>query len=61
MGELHLIDGTMDHKMYINILKTHLRSSAEKMGIENNFVFMQENDPKHTIQNCGLYIIRQHI
>ena len=43
-----LIDGTMDHKMYINISKTHLRSNAEKMGIENNFVFMQNNDPKHT-------------
>ena len=56
VGELHLIDGTMDHKMYINILKTHLRSSAEKMGIENNFVFMQDNDPKHTTYDTRMWI-----
>ena len=31
---------------YCNILSTSLVSSVEKMGL-NDFIFMQDNDPKH--------------
>ena len=34
---MHFIDGVMDHKQYINILKTNLHTSAEKMGIGQDF------------------------
>ena len=46
MSAVGVINGTTD----INIFKTHLRSSVEKMGIENNFVLMQDNNPKHRLQ-----------
>jgi len=39
VGNLHFIDGIMDHKMYIDILKTNLHPSAAKMDLEGNFIF----------------------
>lgn len=57
VGSLHFIDEVMDHKVYINILKEHLHSSAVKLGLENNFVFMQDNDPKHTAYNTRQWIL----
>ena len=45
-GELYFIDGIMDSAEYCNILSTSLVSSVEKMGL-NDFIFMQDNDPKH--------------
>ncbi|CAK9820113.1 Transposable element Tcb1 transposase [Anthophora quadrimaculata] len=47
VGDYHIIDGTMDRWMYLNILKEHLLQSAEKFGIKDNFMFQQDNDPKH--------------
>jgi len=37
IGKLHFIEGTMNHKMYIDILKNNLAVSAEKF--ENKFIF----------------------
>ena len=57
VGSLHFIEGKLDQYQYIDILKLHLRSSAEKMGIRNSFVFMQDNDPKHMALNTRLWIL----
>ena len=57
VGTLYFFDGVMGHKQYINILKTNLHTSAEKMGIEQDFVFMQNNDPKNTAFNTRLWIL----
>jgi hypothetical protein len=38
----------MNHVMYIDILKQNLRSSAIKMYLGNQFIFQQDNVPKHT-------------
>ncbi|KAH8288665.1 hypothetical protein KR054_007468, partial [Drosophila jambulina] len=49
VGNLIFIDGIMNAEMYLNILKENLHSSATKMGLErDNFIFQQDNDPKHT-------------
>ena len=48
VGNLHFIEGIMNHLMYIDILKQNLRSSAIKMGMGNQFIFQQDNVPKHT-------------
>ena len=37
----------MDSIKYCRILSDNLQESADKMGIEN-FIFQQDNDPKHT-------------
>lgn len=47
-GELEHIDGIMTKEKYLNILKSKLRLSAEKLGLNNEFVFQQDRDPKHT-------------
>jgi len=39
VGKLHFIEGTLNHKMYIDILKNNLAVSAEKLGLENKFIF----------------------
>lgn len=57
VGKLHFIEGTMDHKMYIDILKNNLLVSAEKLGLENEFIFQQDNDPKHTAHNTKNWLL----
>ena len=37
----------MNHKAYIKLLKKNLAFSAEKMGLKDNYKFMQDNDPKY--------------
>ncbi|GBL80687.1 Transposable element Tc1 transposase [Araneus ventricosus] len=58
LGNLVFIDGIMNHALYLNILRDNLKLSAQNLGIGNNFVFHQDNDPKHTSLNvrlCCLY------
>lgn len=57
VGKLHFIEGTMDHKMYIDILKENLPASVERLGLTGNYTFMQDNDPKHTAYNTRMYLL----
>lgn len=57
VGNLHIINGIMDHIMYIDILKKNLHPSAAHIGLENNFMFQQNNDPKHTAHNTRLWLL----
>lgn len=57
VGKLHFIEGIMDHKDYINILRENLNSSAEKMGLNNDYIFTQDNDPKHTAWNTKMWLL----
>ncbi|GFT43699.1 transposable element Tc1 transposase [Trichonephila clavipes] len=34
-------------KSYIDVLRHNLLDSAEKLSMENTFIFQQDNDPKH--------------
>ena len=47
VGNLVKIEGTMNSLQYLRILQENLTSSAEKLGLGSNFVFQQDNDPKH--------------
>lgn len=58
VGDLVFIDGKMNKEQYLNILKAHLKQSAVKLGLQNNFQFYQDNDPKHSsrlVQEWMLY------
>lgn len=33
---------------YIDILNENLEESLLKMGLEDSYIFQQDNDPKHT-------------
>ncbi|GBO00337.1 Transposable element Tc1 transposase [Araneus ventricosus] len=54
VGNLVFIDGIINHALYLNILRDDLKLSAQNFGIGNNFVFYQDNDPKHTALNVSL-------
>ena len=41
-GTLQFISGIMNHRVYIEILKSNLSSSAEKIGIKDDFILMQD-------------------
>ena len=45
---LILFDGIMDTEMYVHILEKALLPSARKLYPGTNYLFMQDNDPKHT-------------
>lgn len=48
-GYIVRIDGSLDSKLYCEILDDDLKSSAEYYGFDlKNIVFQQDNDPKHT-------------
>lgn len=48
VGNLHFIDGIMDKHAYLNILKYNLAQSAAILGFEEDYLFQQDNDPKHS-------------
>ncbi|GFU66792.1 transposable element Tcb1 transposase [Trichonephila clavipes] len=33
---------------FLNILQNNLKESADNLGLGSNFIFQQDNDPKHT-------------
>jgi len=47
VGNLVKITGILTANMYIDILRENLEASLLQVGLENNFVFQQDNDPKH--------------
>lgn len=56
-GNLEIINGVMDHKYYIDILKRNLKDSAVKLGLGNNFQYYQDNDPKHSALNTKMWML----
>ena len=50
-GNLHIVEGIMDHKYYLDILRTNLAESAEKLGLTNDYYFYQDNDMNHKAHN----------
>jgi len=58
VGDLVKIDGTMDKKVYHNILVRHAIPSGTRI-LGQNFVFQQDNDPKHTSALCTTYLKRK--
>ncbi|GFY02585.1 transposable element Tcb2 transposase [Trichonephila clavipes] len=57
VGELVIIDGIMDKMVYFEILKNNLQKSAVNVGLGSNFIFQQDNDPKHTAKSIKLYLL----
>ncbi|GFU95028.1 transposable element Tcb1 transposase [Trichonephila clavipes] len=57
VGNLVFIDGIIGHKLYIDILNNNLKETAKKLGLDRNFIFQQDNDPKHTARNVKMWCL----
>ncbi|VVC33274.1 Hypothetical protein CINCED_3A019086 [Cinara cedri] len=58
---LHFINGIIYQDIYLNILKINLVASAEKKGIKDDFIFTQDNDPKHTAKKIKAWLSKNVI
>ena len=47
IGNLSFINGIMNAKCYIDILRHNLKDSARNLKLEDDFYFQQDNDSKH--------------
>jgi transposase len=61
VGSLEIINGTMTGISYRDILDRNLKESARKLGILDDFVFQQDNDPKHTSRVVGSFLVESGI
>ncbi|CAK9820145.1 Transposable element Tc1 transposase [Anthophora quadrimaculata] len=57
VGNLVFIDGLMDKYKYKSILEQNLQESAVKLGMQGNYYFQHDNDPKHTAQIVREWIL----
>lgn len=57
VGNLVFVEGNMDWRQYMDILKQNLHASAEKLNLRESFIFQQDNDPKHTALNVKLWLL----
>ena len=56
VGQLEFIDGITNQYYYIDILKLNLRPSVVQLGLGTDYIFQQDNDPKHTSHNALMYL-----
>lgn len=61
VGQLVKIDGIMNADVYIDILNENLEVSLIQTGLENNFIFQQDNDPKHTAKKTKQFLTSCHL
>jgi transposase len=48
VGTLYWVDGIMDSKQYCKILREAMVPASDDLFPEGEFIFQQDNDPKHT-------------
>lgn len=48
VGTLELIESIMTARVYVDVIQSTLYASKFKLGLPDDWLFMQDNDPKHT-------------
>ena len=61
IGELHILDRTMDRFYYREILERNLLPSIANFDVSGGFIFMHDNDPKHTSVLIKDWLVKQHM
>jgi transposase len=55
--ELAIVEGIMNAKGYVNILRGNLKKSVRKLEIQDSYLFQQDNDPKHTARTTREWLL----
>jgi hypothetical protein len=61
LGRLHRIQGIMKKEEYHAILQHQMFPSANALFGQNNWIFQQDNDPKHTVIINQAYLANRHV
>ena len=61
VGRLVFIDGIMDRYVYKRILCENIQPSKELLGLNDDFIFQHDNDPKHTSAYVKDFFKNPHI
>lgn len=57
VGKIHFIDSIMDKWVYLDILRKNLKESVTQLGLENDYIFQQDRDPKHTARIVSEWLL----
>ena len=60
IGNLHILDRTMDTFYYLDILERNLLLYIANFGFSGGFTFRHDNDPKHTSTLVKDWLVKQH-
>ena len=55
VGKIAFIDGNFKSNDYIKILEDNLLDTISHLKLEDDFIFQQDNDSKHTSQPTKLF------
>lgn len=61
VGNLAKIDGIMTADSYIDILNENLEESLLKTGLDQKYIFQQDNDPKHKAKKTTTFMNAIHM
>ena len=61
VGDLYLVEGKLEQKQFKRILERHMLPSAERLFPDEDWIFQQDNDPKHTARSIQEWIGSQDI
>lgn len=61
VGKLIHIETTMDSDVYIGVLERGLHASRQALRLPRQWLFMQDNDPKHTSNQTQCWLIAEGV
>ena len=61
VGKISVIDGKMNAKKYKQILQKNLMSSVKSLELSSDYIFQQDNDPKHTAKSTKKWLSENNV
>ena len=61
VGDLYMVEGNLEQNQYKKILQRHMLPSARRMFDGHEWIFQQDNDPKHTSIRCQNYLNEKNV
>jgi len=61
VGNLYRIEGNLNQYQYQTILETQMIPSKQRLFGQNQWIFQQDNDPKHTANMIKAWLASNHV